>query len=93
MTSKGSFDAENRLTNSNGTSFLYDGNGRRFRKNHGTVVNYVYSYTGQLLMEDRVTESTSNNYIYFNGQTVAIHQQDDHFRLLFKVTWAPRGQC
>ncbi|MBZ5499983.1 MAG: hypothetical protein LAP85_26595 [Acidobacteriia bacterium] len=48
------------------------------------MLNYVYSYTGQLLMEDRITESTWNNYIYFNGQMVAIHQQDDHFRLLFK---------
>jgi RHS repeat-associated protein len=35
-------------------------------------------------MEDRITESTSNNYIYFNGQVVAIHQQNDSFRLLFK---------
>jgi len=81
MTSKGTFDAENRLTSSGGVSYLYDGNGRRFRK---SGVNYIYSYMGQLLMEDRIPESASNNYIYFNGQVVAIHQQDDNFRVLFK---------
>ncbi len=85
MTSMGTFDAENRLTQtSQGASYMYDGNGRRFRTYDGTVVYYVYSYTGQLLTEDRITESATNNYIYFNGQNVAIHQQDDNFRLLFK---------
>ena len=78
-------DCKNHLVlTSQGAAYLYDANGRRFRTNDGSVVNYVYSYTGQLLMEDRITESTWNNYIYFNGQMVAIHQQDDHFRLLFK---------
>jgi RHS repeat-associated protein len=85
MTSMGTFDAENRLTlTSQGASYMYDGNGRRFRTNDGNVVYYVYSFAGQLLTENRITESTSNNYIYFNGQLTAIHQQNDNFRLLFK---------
>ena len=85
MTTMGTFDAENRLIQTaQGASYLYDGNGRRFRTNDGNVVNYVYSYTGQLLMEDRITESPSSNYIYFNGQVVAIHKQDDTIRLLIK---------
>jgi RHS repeat-associated protein len=85
MTTMGTFDAENRLIlTSQGASYVYDGNGRRFRTNDGNVVNYVYSYTGQLLTEDRITESASNNYIYFNGQVVAIHQQDDSVLFLFK---------
>jgi RHS repeat-associated protein len=83
-----SLDAEHRLiVTSHGSGFMYDGNGRRFRTydgSNGNVVYYVYSYAGQLLTEDRITESTSNNYIYFNGQVVAIHQQNDSIRLLFK---------
>jgi RHS repeat-associated protein len=85
MTTMGTFDGENRLIlSSQGASYMYDGNGRRFRTNDGNVVNYVYSYTGQLLTEDRITESASKNYIYFNGQVVAIHQQDDSVLFLFK---------
>jgi RHS repeat-associated protein len=85
MTTMGTFDCENRLIlTSQGASYLYDGNGRRFRTNDGNVVNYVYSYTGQLLTEDRITESASKNYIYFNGQVAAIHQQDDSVLFLFK---------
>jgi RHS repeat-associated protein len=85
MTSKGTFDAENRLIlTSQSASYLYDGNGRRFRTNDGNVIYYIYSFAGQLLTEDRITESTSNNYIYFNGQLVAIHQQNDNYRLLLK---------
>ncbi len=85
MTTMGTFDGENRLIlSSQGAAYMYDGNGRRFRTNDGNVVNYVYSYTGQLLTEDRITESASKNYIYFNGQVVAIHQQDDSILFLFK---------
>jgi RHS repeat-associated protein len=85
MTSKGVFDAENRLTSSNGTTYLYGGTGQRIRRQGGSTVNYVYSYAGQLLVEDNVTASTTDNHIYFAGQALAIQgQQDGTFKLLFK---------
>jgi RHS repeat-associated protein len=85
MTSMGTFDAENRLTSRNGTMYLYDGNGRRFRKQGAAVVNYVYSFSGQLLVEDNVTASTTDSMIYFNGQVVAIQgQQESSFKLFLK---------
>jgi RHS repeat-associated protein len=85
MTSMGTFDAENRLTSRNGTTYLYDGNGRRFRKQGASVVNYVYSFSGQLLVEDNITASTTDSMIYFNGQVIAIQgQQESSFRLLIK---------
>ncbi len=81
--SYGAFDAENRLTSRNGTAYLYDGNGRRFRVQGTSTINYIYSYSGQLLAEDNVTALTTDNYIYFNGQKVAIQgQQSNQFRLL-----------
>jgi RHS repeat-associated protein len=85
MTSMGTFDSENRLTSRNGTMYLYDGNGRRFRKQGAAVVNYVYSFSGQLLVEDNVTASTTDSMIYFNGQIIAIQgQQQNSFRLFIK---------
>gem|GEM_PF-5735893 len=85
MTSVGAFDAENRPKWAMGKGFLYDASGRRFRRQWSTgKVNYIYSVTGLLLMEDKVSDSTWNNLIYFNGQLVALHPQDDYFRLLFK---------
>jgi RHS repeat-associated protein len=85
MTSMGTFDAENRLTSRSGTTYLHDGNGRRFRKQGTAVVNYVYSFSGQLLVEDNVTASTMDSMIYFNGQVVAIQgQQESSFKLFLK---------
>jgi RHS repeat-associated protein len=81
--SYGTFDAENRLTSRNGTAYLYDGNGRRFRVQGTSTKNYIYSFSGQLLEEDNVTAGTTDLNIYFNGQKVAIQgQQVDQFKLL-----------
>ena len=86
MTSKGTFDGENRLVARNGMTYLYDGSDRRIRKQDGgTVVNYVYSFSGQLLVEDNITTESSESYIYFNGQMVAIQgDSQSSFKLLLK---------
>jgi RHS repeat-associated protein len=79
----GIFDAENRLVWQGGKNYLYDGNGRRFRKQGDATVNFIYSHSGQLLVEDNVTNSTTDDLIYFGGQMVAIHRnQDSCFGLL-----------
>jgi hypothetical protein len=80
-----SYDAENRLKGWTGTGFLYDGNSRRFRKLVGsTKVFYVYSALGMMLVEDDWTAGTTQNQIYFNGQLIATHDQDEYVRFLFK---------
>ncbi len=85
MTHKGTFDAENRLTSSGSSSFLYDGHSRRLRKLYGsTKVYYVYSIRGTLLVEDHWTAAKVKNHIYFNGQLIATHDQGDYVRFLFK---------
>jgi RHS repeat-associated protein len=84
MISMGSFDAENRLVLRNGTSYLYDGNGRRFREQGGSTIDYVYSFSGQLLVKKDISAGTTDDFVYSNGQLAAIQQQDGHFRLLLK---------
>ena len=85
MTSSGAFDAENRMISSNGMDYFYDGSSRRFRKEGGSTINYVYSYSGQLLVEDNLSQTTTDNLVYFNGQMIAIQGQDESsFQLLFK---------
>jgi RHS repeat-associated protein len=80
-----SWDGENRLLGYPGTGFLYDGNSRRFRKTSGgTKIFYVYSVMGFMLVEDDWTAGTTQNQIYFNGQLIATHGQDEIVRLLFK---------
>jgi len=86
MTSKGTFDGESRLVARNGMAYLYDGGDRRVRKQQGgTVINYVYSFSGQLLVEDNLTTESSESYVYFNGQMVAIQgDNESSFKLLMK---------
>jgi RHS repeat-associated protein len=83
-TSVGPYDAENRLKSRGTTNYLYDGNGRRFQVLGTSTVNYVYSFQGQLLVENDLTASTTSNMIYFQGQMVAIQDADPSFRLLYK---------
>src|SRR5436309_11021068 len=84
-TSKGTFDAENRLLSGGGQSYLYDGNSRRLRTLQGTTkIYYIYSSTGRLMVEDNWTASKTKNQIYFNGQLLATHAQDDYVRIFFK---------
>ena len=86
-----SYDAENRLLGYSpgypnpSVAFLYDGNSHRFRKTSGsTKIFYVYSVMGFMLVEDDWTAGTTQNQIYFNGQLIATHDQDEYVRLLFK---------
>jgi RHS repeat-associated protein len=75
-TSYGPFDAENRLRSRAGTNYLYDGNGRRFRKQGSSTINYIYSHSGMLLQEDNVTTAAKDDFIYFNGENVVVHGQN-----------------
>ena len=85
ITTYGTFDAENRITLRSGTTCMYDGNGRKFRtQGGGSTINYVYSSSGVLLVEDNLTASTTNDFIYFQGKMVAVHQQDGYLILLIK---------
>jgi RHS repeat-associated protein len=49
-----------------------------------TKTYYVYSAQGQLLVEEDWAAGTSSNQVYFNGQLVATHGQDEYVRFVFK---------
>jgi RHS repeat-associated protein len=78
------YDAENRLTWAAGQNYLYDGNSRRMRALNGsTKIYFIYSAAGKLITEDNWTAGTTKNSVYFNGQLVATHTQDDYVRFHF----------
>ncbi len=78
------YDAENRLLGWTGTSIVYDGSSRRFRKVSGSSrIFYIYSAKGFMLVEDDWSAGTTKNQIYFNGQLLATHDEDDYVRLFF----------
>jgi RHS repeat-associated protein len=82
-----SFDAEGRLLGKWSESYRYDGHSRRLRKLGSSPtekIYFIYSVTGQLLVEDNWTADTQKNQIYFQSQLVATHDQADYVRFLFK---------
>jgi RHS repeat-associated protein len=79
------FDAENRITTINGSTYLYDGNSRRSAiLTSGARVHYIYAATGALLLIDNWTAGTTQKQIYFNGDVVATQDQDDVVHYLMK---------
>jgi YD repeat-containing protein len=75
------FDAENRLTQANGTTggswnYAYDGNGLRVEKSQGSVGTlYWRAVSGETIAESDLTGSTTNTayreYIFFAGRRIA----------------------
>lgn len=71
------WNAEGQLTNAGGSTYTYDGDGRRVVKSHETSLASVYWYglDGNVLDETdatgSITNSAFNEYIYVNGQRIA----------------------
>jgi RHS repeat-associated protein len=62
------YDEENRLKTAGGVTYTYDGDGRRVRKNNGTL----YWGNGPLAESDLSASATSwKEYIFFNGTRIA----------------------
>jgi RHS repeat-associated protein len=64
----------NRLTRVNGYSYTYNGQGERGIKdnNAGIIVYYAYDQDGKLLVETDNSGNTLKEYVYANGQLIAL---------------------
>jgi RHS repeat-associated protein len=71
------WNAEGQLTNAGGSTYTYDGDGRRVEKSNGKL--YWYGLDGNVLDETDATGSVTNSafsrYIYLNGRLVARRDQ------------------
>ena len=68
------YDQENRLSSTAGTSYLYDGNGERVLKANATTgapIKRYWSMGGNTLAEGDSSGNLTAEYIYFGGKRVA----------------------
>jgi hypothetical protein len=57
------------MTSAAGVTYTYDGDGRRVKKDNGTL--YWYGPDGEVLLEADLSGNLLDEYIFFNGQRVA----------------------
>ncbi len=62
------WDAEDRLTSTNGVTYTYDGDGKRVKKSNGTL--YWYEANSKVLEETDLAGNVQKDYNYFGGQRV-----------------------
>jgi len=69
-----SYGDHNRLTQVNGVSYIYNGNGERVKKqlSNGTAIHYHYDLIGQLIAETDDSGNSLTEYIYLNRQLIAM---------------------
>jgi RHS repeat-associated protein len=68
------YDAENRLSSTAGTSYIYDGNGERVLKSNtssGAPIKRYWSMGGNTLAEGDGSGNLTAEYVYFGGKRVA----------------------
>ncbi len=78
------YDGENRLVSSTGTTYSYDGNSLRVKKVLGGTTT-VYVFSGTKVIAEYVNGALSKEYVYSGGQLIATHEgatlkyhQSDH---------------
>ena len=66
-----SYDAENRLSGANGSSYTYDADGERVKKSNGST-GTLYWYGGPgIIAESDLSGTIKSEYVFFNGKRVA----------------------
>ena len=66
------YDGENRLTNTAGYTYIYDGDGQRVKKVAGSTGTIYYRGAGtEPLLETDLSGNPQEEYIFFNGERVA----------------------
>ncbi len=66
----------NRLSQVNGIIYTYNGRGERVLKNkNGTITGYYYNQNGQLIAETDAAGQIEKEYLYLNGQLIALVTQ------------------
>jgi RHS repeat-associated protein len=75
-----SYNTENQLTNANGTSYVYDGDGRRVEKVVGGAVTKIYWYgmNSDALDETDGSGNLANEYVFFGGKRIARRDSSGH---------------
>ena len=63
-----SYDSENRLISTGGTTYTYDGDGRRVKKSNGML--YWAGGSGDALVETDLSGNVTAEYVFFNGKRV-----------------------
>jgi len=69
-----SWNAENRLTATNGVNYTYDGDGQRVKKDSGK--RYWYGLGGEVLLETDLNDNLLWEFVYFGGAKVARRDAD-----------------
>ena len=64
------WNGESQLKSAGGTTYMYDGDGRRVAKAGGTV--YWYGTEDEILAETNSTGSLINEYVFFGGKRIAV---------------------
>ena len=93
VTSNGSatfnYNQENRLTKFVTTTtdiYVYDGDGRRVKRNIGAVTLYWYDTSGNVIDETNGSGALTAEYVYFNGKRVARRDADNSVHYYFADT-------
>jgi RHS repeat-associated protein len=75
-----SWNAENRLTSTNGVDYTYDGHGQRVKKDQTSGSDYDklywYGLAGEVLVETELDGDLLREFIYFGGAKVARRDAD-----------------
>jgi RHS repeat-associated protein len=74
LSSTYTYDQENRLSSTAGTTYTYDGNGERvlkFNTSTGAAVKRYWSMGGNTLAEGDGSGNLTAEYVYFNGKRIA----------------------
>ncbi len=76
-----SYDAENRLVTTSGSTYSYDGNGLRVKKSSGTL--YWRSITGDAIAETDLSGNTTSEYVFVAGQRIVRRDGSGNVYYLF----------
>jgi RHS repeat-associated protein len=80
------YNAENQLTKFITTStdiYIYDGDGRRVKKNAASITLYWYDLAGNVIDETTSGGGLISEYIYFNGKRVARRDASNNVHYYF----------
>ena len=79
-----SYDAEGRILSSNGTTFVYDGDGYRVKKVESAPTLYWPGPTGQIIDESNSGATSFGRQVYFGGLLIWSEDTSGSGRFLFQ---------